>query len=104
MPLASAPAEPPEDPAARSVSRNPLAELTLYKAGKSDLGKILAASQRYLKYQPEMRKMLDGHEIWHDEAKHSWAKYFYLFGAHWTARCLGELLSRVVEQQRIFIC
>lgn len=75
-----------------TAARSPAVELALYRAGKSDLKRLEAAAARFMKHREGLEKILkDEKLVTHDSANHSWAKYYYLFGVHGTARILAEL-------------
>jgi hypothetical protein len=74
------------------ASRSVLIEYALFEEGRSDAKKLKKAVDRFLKFRPELAKVLDRDQLTHAEDKeHRWAKYYYLFGIYWTSRAMREL-------------
>lgn len=83
---------------ADAAARSALAELALFRAGRSDPARLLDAAERFARWRTGLEAVLRMDHASSAALRggsphygpHQWAKYYYLFGMRWTARALAE--------------
>lgn len=83
------------------AARGPVCMLALRGAGVVGEGEVLGAAREYMKHRQALAKQLSKKILTHDPNNHNWAKYYYLFGAYWTAKALAQAGSGSSRQEAV---